>query len=536
MLTCSFNFLSGRTEIPFLQILVSRQHIQRPIQLRDCEISEKRSKCNATYEVSKKGCSGKVSFAALLSQYFPNIDVSFESLGIIQPEKFDVTGFNIDSCSGVARFHALGRERLDIIPNKLQIKDAQLSLVMSYYASTFCFSGLEFEIKGNMLIGNEKYIVTAMKPFEKISIQIAIYAKSILLKDFVSLFTSNDIMPSNVPKSLSKLTSSTMKGPFIKGGYYHTGSFEFILAGRPEISDFFKDSVLYLVIQKTFGGKMLAAILLHFQSVSLKTLLTNTVNKELPPNTLMVDDTKSSCVIEISKDNIYVIRNNGFNDVFRFFVTRGNSVNKGVHVKVEFPFHAYVSRQTPDVSLQGLPLYLYLMVKFTNTGLRINFLTDIQLTIDRIVRIFLASTNSIPQDVLAQVPGQFRLQNIDLTYAGGMSLNFVASRVFLMIRGLLTISEFQLSLEKQTSESKWSLSGKGKAFSANTTIDITLRQQKEGYYSLLGKADSLSSGSLIRSFEGALEVDGLLERFHMFNFEIEDSFFTAKLGPNLFIR
>ncbi len=483
-------------------------------------------------------CSGKLSFNSLLVHFFPNDIFSNVMNFFIIPEKFDVTRFYVNTCKGHLEFFAVAREDIDLIPNRLRVSDATLSLKVMYRVESLYYAIIAFEMNGFVYIENRKLELLAVKSYGNEPLRITIKVGQISPKDFCKLFSVLEFTSQDLPSAVEELKSVSLSNTAIEGTYNIEGCFEFVLRGKPDTSDVFQQSEVFVVIKKPCSERVVAGLLAYFPSASFQQVLTGIISRNLQYKTPILWFGKLPIALHSSMSGIPKLKSETFNKVFRFFATRGMAINMGLTLNVEFPMQEYIKQVAPSIPDTSIPIKFLFRAQIYSKRINIIFETELGLSLDKSLLVFMSKTKAASMmATFKRIDAPVRIARMELKLSTQLLTVYInVLRSFSMVQGLVPVTGFEIKLQKSLAKG-WQVVGQGSGEISNTLFETKIKHEdKGGFYKFLGKTERISSYALIQSFTkdtGFLEI---FSNFKFLKFELHNVFISSKVGASLAFR
>lgn len=536
--SCVIYRLELKEELPTINWNTTKRFWDdRPTEFDHCPLKQASTQCNSQFTASQSDCQGKLSFHSLLKHFFPNDEITALTNGFISPEKFDCLRFYINTCKGQLEFQATAREDIDLIPNRLRISEANIIFRVIYKLQSLYYAALSFEMDGFVYMEGKKLAINCSKAFDNLPINIIISINQVSLSEFAKLFAVNDFTSLDLPPAVEELKTLTLTSVSIQGFYHIDGYFEFILKGKPDTSTVFQRSYLYLLIQKQVNDEINAGMTAYFAAASFQEIISGIIGKDIFYRIPILWYGKLNIALQTSLNGIAKVKDEDFNKAFRFFVTRGVAISKGLSIRVEFPFQKYATVVSSSIFENNLPLKFLFTGKISQRRISISFDTDLILSLKSVFLVLMSQAEAVK--LLAAFKEQRALCRVTRM---DVMLSNSEIRVYLtmqdsvdIVQGLPKISQFAISLRKILSSS-WKINGHGHGRIANIDFETEMKTTDGKIYSLVAKSETLSSFLL---FENIARDTGLIESFksfEFFNFEIRNILAKSKMNAELNFR
>eukprot|EP00794_Sanderia_malayensis_P006761 gene6761-7521_t len=510
-----------------------------PIEFEQCDLNQElASQCNVQYTASQEQCDGKLSFNSLLNHFFPN--EIFESVMnyFILPEKFDVTRFHINTCNGNLEFFSEAREDIDLIPNRLRVSDATLSLTIMYKVQSIYYAIISFEMNGFVHIENRRLEIVAVKSFGNDPLSITIKVNQISAKDFCKLFSVLEFTSPNPPPSVEELKAVSLSNAVIEGTYNIEGCFEFVLTGKPDTSDVFQQSQVYLIIQKPCNEQVSAAMSVYFaSSASFHHLLSGILGKDVALRIPFLWFQKLNLALQSSTAGIAKIKNENFNRVFRFFVTRGMAVNTGLTISIEFPMQEYTRQVAPDIPAMSVPIKALFIARIFGAKINIVFETDLEMSLGYSLLMFMSKAKATSMaTTLQRIDTPVKVNRMEVLLTKRLVIVYITvTSSFSMVHGLVPVKDFQMQLQKSIKYG-WQIIGQGTGDISSTLFKTKIKKEQNNTYKFVGKTEQISSYALVESFAKDSGIMEIFNSFSFLKFEIRDVLVSSRVASKLGFR
>ena len=507
-----------------------------PAEFDDCVLKQIATPCNSQFTPSQSECQGRLSFNAILKHFFPNEDIAEITNGFIQPEKFDSTKFYINTCKGQLEFQATAREDIDVIPNRLRVSEASLILRLNYRLNLLFYAAIEFELNGIVSIESKKLAISCLKGFNNLPVSISIRVTEMSPTELAKLFSVTDFTSKDLPPAVEELRTLTLTGASIWGFYHTDGYFEFILKGKPDTSTIFQHSKLYLLIQKQTTDKIAAGLVAQFSSASFKDILSGAVGKDIFYRIPILWYGKLNIILQTSANGIAKVKDETFNKEFRFFVTRGMAIAKGLKISVEFPFEEYANSLS-SIQEKNLPLRFLFTGTISQKNIAITFETELVLSIKSSFLIFMSQSEA--STLLKSFQDQnaaCRVTKLDLMFDTSEIRAYLSVQNSMsIVQGLPQISQFEIILKKPLN-GNWKLGGHGHGKIAGMDFETEMKNIDGNSYSLVAKTETLSAYMIVETLVKDKSLIESFKRFEFFKFEIAKVLAKSNMSSELNFR
>ena len=472
-----------------------------------------------------------------MKHFFPNEDIAELTSGFIQPEKFDCTKFYINTCKGQLEFQATAREDIDVIPNRLRVSEASLILRLNYKLNLLFYAAIEFEMKGIVSIESRKLAISCSKGFDNLPVSIGIRVTELSPSELAKLFSVTDFTSIDLPPAVEELRTLTLTGASIWGSYHIDGYFEFILKGKPDTSTIFQHSKLYLLIQKQTTDKIAAGLVAQFSSASFKEILSGAIGKDIFYKIPILWYGKLNIALQTSASGIAKVKDEAFNKEFRFFVTRGMAIAKGLKISVEFPFEEYANSLSSSLQEKNLPLRFLFTGTISQKNIVIALETELVLSIKSSFLIFMSQSEA--STLLKSFQDQdtaCRVTKMDLMFdTSEIRAHLSVQNSMSIVQGLPQISQFEIILKKPLNEN-WKIGGHGHGKIAGMDFETEMKNIDGSSYSLVAKTETLSAYMVVETLAKDKSLIESFKRFEFFNFEIAKVLAKSNMSSELNFR
>ena len=507
------------------------------MEFDDCTLKQAATTCNSQFTPSKSQCQGEVSLNSLLKHFFPKEDIALLTNGFIQPEKFDCTKFYINTCKGQFEFQATAREDIDVIPNRLRVSDASLILRLNYRVAFLFYAAIEFEMDGVVNMESKKLAISCSKGFDNLPVNIIIKINQLSAAELAKLFSVTDFTSANLPPAVEELRTLTLTSVSIRGFYHSDGYFEFILKGKPETSTVFQHSQLYMLIQKKTTDEITAGLVAHFSSASFQEILSGTIGKDIFYRIPILWYGKLNIALQTSANGIARVKDETFNRDFRFFATRGMAIAKGLRICVEFPFQDYANAISTAITEKNLPLRFLFTGIISQKRIVISFDTGLMLSVKSSFLIFMSQKEaSSLLTAFKDESALCRVTKMELVFGSSEIRAYLSVENSLtIVQGLPRLSQFEIVLTKSLNGS-WKIGGHGRAKIAGAEFETDMKSFDGKSYSLIAKAENLSSYMLVETLAKDTGLFETFKKFEFFNFDISKVLAKSNMNSELNFR
>lgn len=531
-------YLELREELPtFDKNDTKRFWNNGPTEFDHCPLHQSSTSCSSQYSASKEQCQGKLSLHSLLKHFFPSEEIAVLTSNFIPPEKFDCLKFYINTCKGYLEFQAAAREDIDMIPNRLRMSEASLILRIMYNLKSLNYAAISFELNGVVFMESRKLPITCTKSFDNQPLSIVMDANQMNIGEFAKLFSVSEFTSTDLPPAVEELKMLTLTAISIKGFYYLDGYFEIILKGKPETATIFQHSILYMLIQRPSNDGITAGLAAYFSAVSFQEILSGVIGRDIFYKIPILWYGKLNIVLQTSLNGIAKVKDEDFNKAFRFFVTRGMAIAKGLSICVEFPFQMYANAVSSTITESNLPLKFLFVGKISQKMISISFSTELVMSLKSSFLILMSQADATRLLMAFQNQQTLcRITRMDLVLATSeIRASLKVQNSVNIAQKLPEISAFEIILKKNLTD-KWMISGHGTGKIANIEFEVEMKNVDSTSYLLLARTDTLSSITL---FENIAKNTGLLEifkSFDFFNFQITNILAKSRMNAGLNFR
>ena len=406
-----------------------------------------------------------------------------------------------------------------------------------YRLHSLYYAAMSIEMDGFVHMGSKKVAITCSKGLSDLPINITIDEKQVSTSEFAELFLVNDFTALDLPPAVEELKTLTLHSVSIQGYYFIDGYFEFFLKGKPDTSTVFIRSLLYMVIQKHNNDRIIAGVTALFSSVSFQEILSGVIGKDIFYKIPILWYGKLNIALQTSANGILKVKDEAFNRDFRFFVTRGMAIAKGLSISVEFPFQEYANAVSTSIKEKNLPLRFLFTGKISQKKIVILFNTELIITLKSSFLILMSQSEaSILARAFMDQQALCTVTKMDLIFTTSeITVYLTFQRSMSIVQGLPQISQFQISLKKTLKE-KWKISGHGHGQIAGIEFETAMENNGGNSYSLLAKAETLSSSSLVENFAKDTGLVEIVKKLEFFNFEISKVFAKSRMNAELNFR
>ena len=493
--------------------------------------------CKYTLTPSPDTCGGTIPFASILNHFLPKNDLGEKSKTFVLPDKFDLKFLEIDKCKTTINFKTQAREKLDLIPGKLSIGGASLSLIINYKTGAVDWDLLELDIAGSVTFADKKLPITVKKKTKQSAVTFSFKTDQVTIPSIVGKFSSkNEVAPPGTDKEVvGKVTGVVIKNPTLSGIYDPKGFYEMVVSGEPQ-GKVFQSSSFFIIVQKAEDSDVKVAVAAKLNMFSPATLLSELTSKDLTKIPLL-KELVLNFAFAIANDDFAAIKDDKLAKEIGGFIKGEKTIQKGARLYFDVPIKETFKKLAPDLKVDDFPPSLFMKVTIGSEGIKFKFPDEWKTDLLKILKGLAPKLKDyLPKWLQSDGPPLITINDFSFDYKTlAFNIDAMAKGPFNLGK-ILSLYNVSLKVSHKGEDSPYEFSfTSSQTLFGETMLTTKLSKSGADKYEFVGSISMIRTGQLVKALGVKFLSEETLKKLSFLDFGMCDVKLTARFGSQFYI-